>query len=190
LVIPLAPATKEGLQAGIIAKEGARRKSNRVVLTLAWMRRSIPPAMQTDHGRRDATVVRKSEYDNLVQGSESAAVPFVTAMKYKDVTKWITAVMGGLFSFFVVYLGTGVFLCRMGEGPIWGPVFSIVVPGLLGLAAGIHTFRSSIQRDGVRSFRLTQPPEYHPFEAGHCQTCGYDLTGNESGVCPECGSEV
>jgi len=22
---------------------------------------------------------------------------------------------------------------------------------------------------------------------GHCQTCGYDLTGNVSGVCPECG---
>ena len=20
-----------------------------------------------------------------------------------------------------------------------------------------------------------------------CRTCGYDLTGNESGVCPECG---
>jgi hypothetical protein len=23
---------------------------------------------------------------------------------------------------------------------------------------------------------------------GHCQTCGYDLTGNVSGRCPECGS--
>jgi hypothetical protein len=23
---------------------------------------------------------------------------------------------------------------------------------------------------------------------GHCRRCGYDLTGNESGVCPECGS--
>ena len=23
---------------------------------------------------------------------------------------------------------------------------------------------------------------------GHCRTCGYDLTGNESGVCPECGT--
>ncbi len=22
---------------------------------------------------------------------------------------------------------------------------------------------------------------------GHCQRCGYDLTGNESGACPECG---
>ena len=25
---------------------------------------------------------------------------------------------------------------------------------------------------------------------GFCQTCGYDLTGNASGVCPECGAEV
>jgi hypothetical protein len=24
----------------------------------------------------------------------------------------------------------------------------------------------------------------------HCRKCGYNLTGNESGVCPECGSEV
>ena len=25
------------------------------------------------------------------------------------------------------------------------------------------------------------------FPRGHCQTCGYDLTGNVSGRCPECG---
>ena len=25
---------------------------------------------------------------------------------------------------------------------------------------------------------------------GHCQSCGYDLTGNTSGVCPECGKET
>jgi hypothetical protein len=26
--------------------------------------------------------------------------------------------------------------------------------------------------------------------AGHCRVCDYDLTGNVSGVCPECGSKV
>jgi hypothetical protein len=26
--------------------------------------------------------------------------------------------------------------------------------------------------------------------AGHCPGCGYDLTGNVSGVCPECGIEA
>lgn len=25
------------------------------------------------------------------------------------------------------------------------------------------------------------------FPAGHCRSCGYDLTGNTSGKCPECG---
>jgi len=25
---------------------------------------------------------------------------------------------------------------------------------------------------------------------GQCPSCGYDLTGNESGFCPECGTEV
>ena len=32
--------------------------------------------------------------------------------------------------------------------------------------------------------RWRRPPE------GHCQTCGYNLTGNVSGVCPECGETV
>ena len=25
---------------------------------------------------------------------------------------------------------------------------------------------------------------------GHCQTCGYDLIGNVTGVCPECGEPI
>jgi hypothetical protein len=26
--------------------------------------------------------------------------------------------------------------------------------------------------------------------SGHCQTCGYNLTGNVSGICPECGTPI
>jgi len=33
-----------------------------------------------------------------------------------------------------------------------------------------------------RDWRHTSP--------GHCRKCGYDLTGNESGVCPECGERI
>ncbi|UCC29745.1 MAG: hypothetical protein JSU86_16260 [Phycisphaerales bacterium] len=29
-----------------------------------------------------------------------------------------------------------------------------------------------------------------PSPAGYCRKCGYDLTGNVSGVCPECGTEI
>jgi hypothetical protein len=27
-------------------------------------------------------------------------------------------------------------------------------------------------------------------QVGNCPTCGYNLTGNVSGICPECGSET
>ena len=27
-------------------------------------------------------------------------------------------------------------------------------------------------------------------ETGHCVNCDYDLTGNSSGRCPECGREI
>ena len=33
-------------------------------------------------------------------------------------------------------------------------------------------------------YRDRRPPK------GHCQRCGYDLTGNVTGVCPECGSRA
>ena len=29
-----------------------------------------------------------------------------------------------------------------------------------------------------------------PIPPGHCQKCGYDLTGNVSGRCPECGTAI
>lgn len=32
------------------------------------------------------------------------------------------------------------------------------------------------------------PPLKYP--AGQCQTCGYNLTGNVSGICPECGNKI
>ena len=28
------------------------------------------------------------------------------------------------------------------------------------------------------------------YPKSHCQSCGYDLTGNTSGVCPECGERI
>ena len=34
---------------------------------------------------------------------------------------------------------------------------------------------------GILWYRDRRPPR------GHCQQCGYDLTGNVTGICPECG---
>ena len=51
--------------------------------------------------------------------------------------------------------------------PLWMPLIVIVLPTAL-----------LWWRD-----RRRIPP-------GHCQTCGYNLTGNVSGVCPECGTPI
>ncbi|MBN2562782.1 MAG: hypothetical protein JXQ75_17805 [Phycisphaerae bacterium] len=32
--------------------------------------------------------------------------------------------------------------------------------------------------------------EWRRIPAGHCRECGYDLTGNTSGICPECGTPI
>jgi len=37
-------------------------------------------------------------------------------------------------------------------------------------------------------FILWRKSRKHP--KGHCQGCGYDLTGNTTGVCPECNANV
>ena len=41
---------------------------------------------------------------------------------------------------------------------------------------------------GIPTIILWRGDRRHP--PGHCQNCGYNLTRNVSGVCPECGSEV
>ncbi len=53
----------------------------------------------------------------------------------------------------------------------------IVMPGWLPVVAGLVPVTLFWWRDR----RI--PP-------GHCQRCGYDLTGNVSGRCPECGEPV
>lgn len=51
--------------------------------------------------------------------------------------------------------------------PLWLPIVLVGIP-----AAWL------IYKDSRR-----QPP-------GHCRSCGYDLTGNVSGICPECGTTI
>ena len=50
--------------------------------------------------------------------------------------------------------------------PLWIPFVVVFVPSFL----------------AWRSSRKRRP--------GYCRRCSYDLTGNESGVCPECGTKV
>lgn len=39
----------------------------------------------------------------------------------------------------------------------------------------------------IYSLTLFRKPDFPP---GCCRECGYDLTGNVSGVCPECGTPI
>ena len=41
---------------------------------------------------------------------------------------------------------------------------------------------------GLVVFQHSRSEQRH--KHGRCEQCGYDLTGNESGVCPECGFEI
>ncbi len=54
--------------------------------------------------------------------------------------------------------------------PLWIPLF------VIGLPTAVSFYRAR------RSKSLGQ--------RGVCERCGYDLTGNSSGVCPECGTPI
>jgi len=56
-------------------------------------------------------------------------------------------------------------------------LFGVVVPVFLGMPIGILVYRV------ISSYHRRYP-------AGFCQICRYNLTGNESGVCPECGTPI
>ncbi len=59
---------------------------------------------------------------------------------------------------------------RCDLGPNWCFIFPLWVPLVITLPFGIFALRRSRMRPG------------------YCATCGYDLKGNVSGVCPECGT--
>jgi hypothetical protein len=65
-------------------------------------------------------------------------------------------------------------------GTIWGP--HTVVPPHFTLQLWIPLVICLVpcSLEFARSFNSRSSP-------GCCETCGYDLTGNVSGVCPECG---
>lgn len=91
----------------------------------------------------------------------------------------------------------GVFVVMLGVSAILLTAALVLadVVGLLGLPPGgvvlglcviaAIVMSSLAARGYYRALRRMTPP--HP--PGHCSHCGYNLTGNVSGVCPECGVE-
>lgn len=77
----------------------------------------------------------------------------------------------------VLLFGLLGFEYSLGGAPQDGMAIAIglyIVPQGLSLLLSIHTYRR---------LRSLKPPR-------HCRNCGYNLTGNESGVCPECGTSL
>ena len=73
----------------------------------------------------------------------------------------------------VFVFGAASVLLRAGIGLIPAVFIPLGMAGLAGHP--LELLRRNVQRDQ----RLR----------GLCVSCGYDLTGNAGGVCPECGSE-
>jgi len=70
-----------------------------------------------------------------------------------------------------------LFAWRVVDRQPWAAAALWALGAAIGVAAGRGSWRASGRR--VRHFRRM---------FGACAACGYDLTGNESGVCPECGN--
>lgn len=70
---------------------------------------------------------------------------------------------------------------------LWAPA-SVDVPVFLIILVLICVFLLAMSAFRYRELRSEKYyRRLHEREAGFCGRCGYDLTGNVSGVCPECG---
>ena len=79
-------------------------------------------------------------------------------------------------------LGTGLILCHLLFLPDQHSLaMALIVVGIaVAISSGVIA-SIPLVRWGKRTERV---------KAGLCPTCGYDLTANLSGVCPECGKAV
>lgn len=75
------------------------------------------------------------------------------------------------------------------------PIALMIVAGLVGkmwlvwiAVAYVAAMLAVIAR--IRLKEVEQGEQYDRWHEGQCMYCGYNLQGNESGVCPECGKEI
>ena len=108
---------------------------------------------------------------------------------------FVVGILGGVFVCLIVtgvcvgsILHTAVVHNFVLGGPLREAILGFLLPPLLGIAAGIYVCRVIVRMDtqSLRS-KLARDDGQGP---AICQECGYDLTGNVSGVCPECGTEI
>lgn len=103
----------------------------------------------------------------LMIGWQGKSISVAVAFGRLRIWRWSPNYPSGLIADGASATMAGWFLPQIVVLPIW--LFA-----LLFLVLTIHLIRRSRRR----------------FPAGCCAKCGYDLTGNMSGVCPECGAAV
>lgn len=93
-----------------------------------------------------------------------------------------------------IFVYAGYFSVRAVENSLISLVllaacFVPIVQVLVGIAF-CWTLRAQWRRHGIEaSWRgLSRATLDELMSTDHCRACGYDLTGNVSGVCPECGT--
>jgi len=106
---------------------------------------------------------------------------------------WLVGILGGGFICLIVtgvcigaILHTAVVRNFVLGGPLRYAIFGVLLPLLLGVLAGVQACRVIVRMD-VQSLRAKVTRDDGQGLAC-CPNCGYDLTGNVSGICPECGT--
>jgi hypothetical protein len=95
---------------------------------------------------------------------------------------WWLTIGGMLVLFLTPYISRGIARLALRQPPPSSlGMLVIVLPFVLLLASAAHALVAKTRRDR---------PGVGKCPSGHCLTCGYDLTGNVSGRCPECGAAV
>lgn len=93
----------------------------------------------------------------------------------------------------LAYTGASALGCYAGLviNADWGASLDLVFPLVLIWAAVFLTCCGGIVGLIIRGcWTLVFGKPTGKDQPGHCSYCGYDLTGNVSGRCPECGAEV
>jgi len=98
--------------------------------------------------------------------------------RHRIVAPWIIGL--GAFSVTLVFGGQAIFR-------VWS-AFEGQTPAVVNNSLFYAMFAAPVA--GILGYvlqRMRLPPQYAPPQ---CLKCGYDLTGNVSGRCPECGTPI
>ena len=75
----------------------------------------------------------------------SGFVPAASGVETHGMVRWATAIISGLLIGCLTFFLLGILLGRMFDGvPPWDTVAGVIVPVVLGLLAGCHSFRRSL----------------------------------------------